>query len=344
MHKGKKLLVLLAVTLGVYLSFKFLLPLGLPFLAAYWISLLLKPQVKKLSKAFRLPESLSMAIVLVLWLVPLGALLLYVGRLLLSQVSSFVTMAPAFVDKICKCISDVCCRVDYICGMEDGTIYCWLGTRYEMIIAKAEAGSMDFVFGNGIPIVSSIFNGIAVLIIIFIATILCTSSWERILKWRYTSVFRVEIDRIASKLKKAAVSFLGTQLIIMIFTSTISAIGLAVLGNKYSVLLGIGIGLMDLLPIFGTGTVYIPWIIYLCISGNYYRAAVVMTIYILCYFLRELLEAKLMGNGIGMGSLETLISIYIGFRLFGIAGAILGPVGFIIIRELMELYCGKASA
>lgn len=341
MHKGKKLLVLLAVTLGVYLSIKFLLPLVLPFLAAYWISLLLKPQVKKVSKLLRLPIPLSMAIVLVLWLVPLGALLLYVGRLLLSQVSSFISMAPVFVDRICKCISDVCCRIDYICGMDDGTIYYWLGTRYEMIIAKAEAGSMDFVVGNGIPIMSSIFNGVAVLIIIFIGIILCASSWERIRKWRSTSVFRVEADRITLKLKRVAGSFLGAQLIIMIFTSIISIIGLMILGNEYSVLFGIGIGLMDLLPIFGTGTVYIPWIIYLCISGNYYRAAVVMTIYILCYFLREILEAKLMGNGIGMGSLETLISIYIGFRLFGIAGAILGPVGFIIIKELMELYCGE---
>lgn len=325
------------------MSFKFLLPLVLPFLAAYWLSLLLKPQVKKVSKVFHLPLSVSMAIILVLWLVPLGALLLYVGRMLLSQVSSFVSMAPVFIEKVCKCISDICCRIDYICGMEDGTIYYWLGTRYEMIVAKAEADSMDYVMGNGIPILSGVFNGIAVLVIIFIAVVLCASSWERIKKWRSTSAFRVEADRISLKLKRVAVSFLGAQLTIMVFTSIISIIGLMILGNEYSVLFGIGIGLMDLLPIFGTGTVYIPWVIYLCISGNYYRAAIVMTIYIICYFLREVLEAKLMGTGIGMGSLETLISIYIGFRLFGIVGAILGPVGFIIIRELMEMYCGESK-
>ncbi len=343
MHKGKKLLVLLAVTLGVYLSFKFLLPLGLPFLAAYWLSLLLKPQVKKVSRVLHLPLSLSMVIVLILWLLPLGALLLYVGEKLLSQVSAFVSMAPVLVDKVCECISDICCRIDYICGIEDGTIYCWLGNRYEIIVAKAEAGSMDYFMGNGIPILSAVFNGIAVLIIIVIVVVLCASSWERIKKWRSTSVFRREIDRISAKLLKVAVSFLGAQLTIMVLTSIISAVGLMILGNKYSVLFGIGIGLMDVLPIFGTGTVYIPWIIYLCVSGNYYRAAIVMTIYIICYFLREVLEAKLMGSGIGMGSLETLISIYIGFRLFGLAGAILGPVGFIIIRELVEMYCGAES-
>lgn len=343
MHKGKKLLVLLAVTLGVYLSFKFLLPLLLPFLAAYWLSLLLKPQVKRLSKVFHLPEPLCMAVILILWLVLFGVLLLYVGRLTLSQVSSFVTMVPVLAERICQCINDVCCRIDYICGIEDGTIYCWLGARYEMIAAKAEAGSMEYVMGNGIPILSAFFNGIAVLIIILISVVLCAASWERIKKWRYTSVFRAEMDRISSKLLKVGVSYLGAQLIIMICTSIISAAGLMVLGNKYSVLFGIGIGFVDILPVFGTGTVYIPWIIYLCFSGKYYRAAIVMTVYIICYFLREILEAKLMGNGIGMGSLETLISIYVGFRLFGIAGALLGPVGFIIIRELVEMYCGDVS-
>ena len=343
MHKGKKLLIFLAVTLGVYLSFKFLLPLVLPFFAAYWLSLFLKPQAKKLSRITRLPVSVSITVLLFLWVIILGAGLWYVGTLLLSQVSRFINAAPVIFNNVCECICDICCRIDYMCGIEDGTIYCWLTDRYDMVMARAEAGTMDYVVGNSVPIITNIFNAAAILIIIIIGTVLSASSWERIGRWRGTSAFRVEIDRITSKLKNVAVSFVGTQLTILLFTSIICIIGLMILGNKYSVMFGIGIGIMDMLPIFGTGTVFIPWVAFLCISGNYYRAAIVMTIYIICYFLREFLEAKLMGNGIGMGAFETLISIYVGFKLFGLFGAVLGPVGFIIIRELMELYCTEIN-
>lgn len=343
MHKGKKVLIFIAVTLGVYLSFKFLLPLFLPFLAAYWLSLLLKPQAKGISRLTGLPLSISTAVLLFLWITIIGIGLWYTGRLLLSQVSGFISTFPVIFNNICGCISDICCRIDGFCGIEDGTIYCWLMERYDTVIARAEDGTVDYVVGNGVPIISNIFNIAAILIIVIIGTVLSASSWERIRKWRSTSVFRVEIDRITSKLKNVAVSFAGTQFVILLSTSVICIIGLIILGNKYSVMFGIGIGLIDMLPIFGTGTVFIPWVAFLCISGNYYRAAIVMTIYMVCYFLREFLEARLMGNGIGIGSFETLITIYVGLKLFGLAGAVLGPVGFIIIRELMDLYCKDAN-
>ncbi|MBQ9885551.1 MAG: AI-2E family transporter [Lachnospiraceae bacterium] len=340
MDRKRKFLTFLSVLTGVYISLKFLLPLVLPFLMAYWISLLLKPQIKKLNRISHLPTSACAFAVLLFWLAAIMLGLWLVGGILLSQISNFINFAPSLIEKICKIISDICCRLDSVCGIEDGTIYYWLDSRYELIAAKAQESSMNYFLGNSIPVISCIFNGIAVLIIIIIATVLCSSSWERIRRWRNTSAFRQEIDRISSRLLSVAISFLGTQLTILVFTSIISTLGLMILGSRYSVLFGIGIGFVDLLPIFGTGTVFIPWIIYLCFAGSYYRAAIVMTIYIICYFMREFLEAKLIGNGIGIGSLETLVSIYIGFRLFGIAGAILGPVGFIIIKELMDMYCG----
>lgn len=341
MHKGRKLLVLLAVSLGVYLAFKFLLPIALPFLAAYWISLLLKPQAKRISRITRLPLSISVAILLVLWISVLGISGWYLGSLLLSQTSKFINAAPAIFENISNCICDICCKMDSFCGIKDGTIYCWLSEKYDTMMVKAESGTMDFLMGNGVPIITNAFSLAAVLIIVIIATVLSASSWERIINWRNTSVFRTEIDRVTAKLKNVAVSFLGAQLVILLATSVICIAGLTLLGNKYSVMLGLGIGLLDLLPIFGTGTVFIPWVTFLCISGSYYRAAAVMTIYIICYFLREVLEAKLMGSGIGISALETLISIYAGFKLFGLYGAVLGPVGLIIIRELVDMYCNQ---
>ena len=73
------------------------------------------------------------------------------------------------------------------------------------------------------------------------------------------------------------------------------------------------------------------------ISGSNPRS-VLLAVYVRCYFLRQMLEAKLMGDMVGLSPVETLISMYVGFRLFGLAGFLLGPIGLLMIGDLVELY------
>ena len=112
------------------------------------------------------------------------------------------------------------------------------------------------------------------------------------------------------------------------------------MGNQYSLLLGIGIGLLDALPIFGTGTVLIPWALFRLVNGDWLYGIGLFVIYIICYFLRQVMEAKIMADKVGLTPLETLISMYVGLRLFGLLGFILGPIGLLIIEDLVELYGG----
>ena len=52
-------------------------------------------------------------------------------------------------------------------------------------------------------------------------------------------------------------------------------------------------------------------------------------------FVREYLEPKLMGKGLGTHPLGMLAAVYVGLVLFGVAGVITGPLAFILIRELV---------
>lgn len=123
-----------------------------------------------------------------------------------------------------------------------------------------------------------------------------------------------------------SVSDYGTDL-------SVCSTGLYFLGNGYAVLLGVIIGLLDALPVFGTGTVLIPWALFSLVFGNWPYAVGLIVIYVSCYYLREIMEAKLMGGHMGIAPLEMLISMYIGLKLFGVAGFILGPFGFMVIKD-----------
>ena len=84
------------------------------------------------------------------------------------------------------------------------------------------------------------------------------------------------------------------------------SIGLKLAGSEYAVLTGIVIALLDALPVIGSGTILIPWAIIDIFIGNYKAALILAVVYALCAALREVLEAKLMGNSMGVNEFYML--------------------------------------
>lgn len=167
---------------------------------------------------------------------------------------------------------------------------------------------------------------------------------ERILQWgreHTPESLREKWHFILEKFRKAVGGYFKAQFKIMGVVALILLIGFAILRIRYAVLFAVLIAVLDFLPFFGTGTVLIPWAVISALTGSWSYAVGLAVIYILCYYLREFLEARLMGGHMGIAPLEMLISMYIGLKLFGVAGFILGPFGFLVIRELVELYAGK---
>ncbi|MBR5473851.1 MAG: AI-2E family transporter, partial [Lachnospiraceae bacterium] len=115
--------------------------------------------------------------------------------------------------------------------------------------------------------------------------------------------------------------------------TSVSAVGLWLLGNPYGLLLACGIGVIDLLPIFGAGTVYVPWIAISLFQGKYMQSAVLGGMYVICYLLRNMIEARKMGDRLGFHPIVTLCAVYAGWKLFGLAGFLLGPIGLVIVAE-----------
>ena len=50
---------------------------------------------------------------------------------------------------------------------------------------------------------------------------------------------------------------------------------------------------------------------------------------------RQALEPRLLGRQVGLSPLITLLALYTGFRLCGVAGMILFPIGAIFLRQVL---------
>ena len=125
---------------------------------------------------------------------------------------------------------------------------------------------------------------------------------------------------------------------IFLINSAVCIAGLFVIKNPYAVVLGILIGLIDAFPIFGTGTVLIPWAVILLLLKDIMPAAVLITVYIITYFVREIMESKCLGDKLNIEAFTMMVIIFAGFILYGVMGFILGPVSYCIIKALIKYY------
>ncbi len=138
-------------------------------------------------------------------------------------------------------------------------------------------------------------------------------------------------------MRRDAVHLVGgyfmAQFRIMFVVAAILTIGLWVLQIPYSFLLALLISFLDFLPVFGTGTVLIPWSLIKLVSGEYYLAGGLILLYILSQFIRQAIQPKIMGDTMGLPPLITLILLYIGFKVSGLGGMILAvPVGLLFLN------------
>lgn len=145
-------------------------------------------------------------------------------------------------------------------------------------------------------------------------------------------------ERYLLNIKKSMLNIkhLLTMEIIMVLASTLEIlIGFLVLGIKDAFILSFICGLLDILPYVGTVIVFIPLIIYNIVIKQYFTAFGLIFLYILIGIVRQVLEAKYIGNKFSIHPLLIILSLYIGIEMFGIFGLFIGPLYVIMAKEII---------
>lgn len=123
---------------------------------------------------------------------------------------------------------------------------------------------------------------------------------------------------------------------ILVLISTLEIIiGFIILKIPNSFTLAVLCGILDILPYVGTIIVFIPIIIYNIVMKNFLCAFGLICLYILVQVIREILEAKFLGDKLNIHPLVILLSIYIGVKVFGILGILVGPMYSIVAKEII---------
>ena len=260
----------------------------------------------------------------------------FLVRTLLNQLIGLIRQFPVYQTALTERYQSFCSGCDRFLRLDGGASQLFLDAQLEQVVNHIQTTVLPSITEQTLRLALGTAEAFALIVIILVVAILLVKDLDLYCERFRSSSFAPVLLPITDRLRYSAVAYLRTQGIIMLITATLCTLGLVLIRNPYALLLGLGIALLDALPVLGSGMILLPWSIVLLFQKNYISGAILLTVFVLCVILREFLEPKLLGKGIGIRPLYTLISMYLGIRIFGVAGFILGPIGLVIIKSLYE--------
>lgn len=343
----KKLWHLAAYLVGgavaLWLTVKFFLPIGLPFLFGLGIARLAEPLILLLTKKAHFPRGLGAFVGVSLMLFVLSALIWLLGKTLLSELGRFARqlpdMASALEEPVGKLRQVLLNLTQRLPGPMAEAASQWLSGFFAGSSVLADSVSqwlLRFVTGT----LATVPDGLLFLLTALLSAYLIagetpalTATVRRFLpkSWR---------DRCRSlwkRLKQAIGGYVKAQLRLMALTFVLVFSGLLLLRREHALLFALGIAIVDALPVFGAGTVLVPWGVLAFLKGDSFTGVGLLVLYAVVSLSRTLLEPRFLGKQMGLDPLLTLLSLYAGYRLFGLPGMILLPVGVMLCKQLYDL-------
>lgn len=329
--RNSKLLMLLLLTGAVYFFLKVITPLTAPVLIAMLFVTIFGPFLQKLQKRLKIHRQIGAVLLLLAACAIVGVLvwLLFswiVGSLpgWLNGLNSLESNLTVIIHRICGTVGDTL-RIDSVyleqtilAGIQEGIDYFQLQFLPEMLSQSLECVKVFAAVGG-------------FLVTFLIATVLLAKDYDNIMnRLLDREECHVFLEVICGIIRYIA-TYVKAQIVIMGTIALIAAAVLGVSGVRHGVMWGVLAGILDALPFIGTGIVLVPLAIQQLFYGQYVRAALCLLTYVVCIFVRELLEPRLIGKRVGVSPIAILLSIYAGIKLFGAWGIIGGPLGFIII-------------
>jgi sporulation integral membrane protein YtvI len=145
---------------------------------------------------------------------------------------------------------------------------------------------------------------------------------------------RVLVHAIKNTMSDTVLRYLRGYLKIMLDTFVELSIGLTILGVSNSIATAFGIAIFDILPVFGSGGILLPWALFQLLSGNMFVGIGLVILYGAITVIRNFIEPKIIGDQLGLNPVISIISIYLGFVWIGVAGMILMPISVQIAISL----------
>ncbi len=311
----------------------------MPFVIGWLIAMTANPLVRFLESKVKIVRKHSSVLIIVAALGLVIGLGYFILSRLFMQASSLARDLPVMYETASGALNRFFLRFqDAARFLPKNVGQAWsdftgnVGEMISLLVQKAASPTVEAA-GNmamGIP------NVMVNVVVTILSSYFFLAERERILAfWRkyLPAGGRQYFQKLREDIRHLVGGYFLAQFKIMFLVAFILLAGFLVLGIRYAFLLAILVAILDFLPLFGTGTVLLPWAVVKLLSGEYMLALGLALLYVVSQVARQMAQPKLVGDSMGLPPLFTLVLLYIGFKVKGISGMILAvPLGILAIR------------
>ena len=327
----------------VYLIFRYLLNLLMPFVIAFLVAWVLRPLCKlykrKLKHA-RAASALTVATVGAFYLV-IGGLALWAVISVVGDVVGYLSRLPElYTQTIEPGLRELYVNAEELASRFDPSVVEVVNKVLPEVISSVSSAVTSFSVSavtrltNLATSVPSFLIGTVICVISTIFTAVSFDSIKVFLKANLPIRFTEVAGYVGASFKKIIMQYGISYLLIMLITFTEISIGLLIIGVKKALLIAAVIALFDIFPIVGAGLILLPWTIISFIQGNVLQGVGLGVLYVVVIILRQIIEPKIIGQQVGLPPLVTLACMFVGTSLFGGLGLFGLPIMMAIIVNL----------
>ena len=325
-----------------------LLSLLSPFVLALVLAWGLNPAVKWLQRHSGAPrKAISMVLVILVFAV-IGGVLFGLGWAAVGQVRSLFDNRQSLLDELLEGLAGVVNSVQgWLAGLGDFVPQGVITTGEDLMAAVLDwLRGQDFdrwlaqMAGQAPSMAANVSNFAVALVVFVMASYFITGDYPR-LRFELTDRVPLVARDFCRSLKDIFMSAFGgyikSQLILSLGVFAILTVGFLFMGQPYGLLLAFALAVLDFIPIIGAGTVMVPWAVIDMVLAQYGEAAGLMAVWGVIVLFRRFAEPKILGNQTGLSPILSLVGIYVGMKLGGVLGMVVGPLLLLVCINLAKL-------
>ena len=320
--------------------FYFILPISIPLVVAFFTALALNPIVRTMKEKLKFSRELSVIIIFLLFVLLLGVAGTFIVIKAVAQIVNFVEDVPLYFNELNKIYQDWENHFkQYTSNMPPEFVKQVTDSLQDNLSTLTDKAKDIFTIDNIAQIVSKIPQYLISIIVYIIALFLFMMELP-LLKNRafslMTETTQEKVTFMGKRLSQVMLGFLKAQLFLSLIIFFVSLIGLFIIAPDVAIIMSLIIWIIDLIPIIGSIVILGPWSLFMFLTNDISMGIQLAILAIILLAIRRTVEPKVMGQQIGLSPLITLIAMFLGLKLLGFLGFILGPLIVITYRSAKE--------
>jgi len=348
MNADSRSWLLLAVLAGGGWLIYLLAPVITPFAISAVLAYLGDPLADRLEKVsiwrWKLGRTVAVSIVFVLLLSLLTVFLLIIVPLLVEQIRLLVHRLPQWIEWFSDtALPWLASKAGFDFKGFDHTQFSEMLKDYWKEISTAAFKVVDFISRGGMAVVALLTN----LVLIPVVTFYLLRDWDSLIRAVHDLLPRnmeAEISQMASEVDDVLGAFFRGQLMVMVALGLIYSVGLSVVGIEFAVLIGMGAGLLSIVPYLGSivGVLVAAGAAIFQFHDVFHLLMVLLVFGVGQSAEGMYLTPKLVGDKIGLHPVAVIFAVLAGGQLFGFLGILIAlPVAAalnVLVRHLHQKY------